>query len=217
MAATIKVMLVDDHAIVLEGYRRLIEKVDGLEVVAEACDSATAYQRFKDVNPDVMVVDISMPGRGGIDLIRQVRLRDPMARIVVFTMHQNAAFAIQAFQAGAKAYITKSSKPSLLLHAIREVFQGRKAISPDVSEELALASVEVDEKALASLSPREFEILRQILDARSTAEIATALNLSPKTIANYHCMIRQKLGVGSDVELIYYGLRNGLVAVPMPA
>ena len=216
MTRAIRVMLVDDHAIVLEGYRRLLEKQDGIEVVAEATDSVMAYQRFKELAPDVIVADISMPGRGGIDLIRQIRQRDPTARIVCFTMHQNVEFAIHAFQAGAKGYVTKSSKPMLLIHAIKEVAQGRKVISPDVSEELALASVGGDETALASLSPREFEILRLLLDAQSTAEIANALNLSPKTVSNYHYAIKQKLGVASDIELIYFGLRKRLVAPPAP-
>jgi len=217
MARTIRVMLVDDHAIVLEGYRRLLEKQAGIEVVAEAADSRTAYQRYKDVCPDVVVVDISMPGRGGIDLIGQIRAWDSSARIVVFTMHQDAVYAMHAFQAGAKGYITKSSNPLLLAYAIADVFAGRKAISPDVSQELALGRLNGDASALNSLSPREFEILRLLLEASPAAEIAATLNLSPKTVANYHTLIKQKLGVRSDIELLYFGLREGLVAPPPSA
>jgi DNA-binding NarL/FixJ family response regulator len=209
-------MLVDDHAIVLEGYRRLLEKQDGFEVVAEAQDSVAAYRHYKELAPDVAVLDISMPGRGGIDLCRQLRQWDPSARIVVFTMHQGAAFAMQAFQAGAKAYVTKSSPPMLLVTAIREACAGRSFISPDVSEELARASVKAPSSALSSLSPREFEILRLILETKSVSEIAAALNISPKTVINYHYLIKQKLDVATDIELLYFGLRQGLVASPAP-
>jgi DNA-binding NarL/FixJ family response regulator len=210
-------MLVDDHAIVLEGYRRLLEKQASIEVVAEAADSRTAYQRYKDVRPDVAVVDISMPGRGGIDLIGQLRAWDASARIIVFTMHMDAVYAMQAFQAGAKGYITKSSNPLLLAEAIIDVFAGKRAISPDVSRELALRRLSGDASALESLSPREFEILRMLLEACPAAEIAAALNLSPKTVANYHSLIKQKLGVHSDMELLYFGLREGLVTPPPTA
>lgn len=213
MTRRIRVLLVDDHAIVIEGYKRLLEKYDRIEVVADASDCATGYQRYKELSPDVVVVDISMPGRGGLDLIGMLRQWNPSVRVVVFTMHDNVAFALHAFQAGARAYVTKSSAPMLLVQAILEVFEGRKYISPDVSEPLALARVG-DDEVLASLSPREFEILRLLLDAKSSNEIATALNLSPKTVANYHSMIKQKLGVTSDIELLYLGLRERLVVLP---
>ncbi|MDQ0469047.1 DNA-binding NarL/FixJ family response regulator [Labrys wisconsinensis] len=216
MARPIRIMLVDDHAIVLEGYRRLLDKQSDMEVVAEAGDGRTAYQRYKEVQPDVLVLDISMPGRGGIDIIGQIRLWDPQARIVVFTMHQSAVFAVHAFQAGAMGYITKSSKPMLLVRAITEVFAGRRALSPDISQELALSHVGAGASALESLSPREFEVLRLILRAKTCAEIASTLNLSPKTVANYHYLLKQKLGVGSDIELLYLGLREGLVTSPVP-
>jgi len=213
----IRVMLVDDHAVVLEGYRRLLEKQAGITVVAEACDSVAAYQRYKETQPDVAVIDISMPGRGGIDLVGQIRAWDPQARIIVFTMHQNVAFAVHAFHAGAKGYITKSSKAMLLVRAITDVFEGRVAISPEIAQELALSRIGEKASALEALSPREFEILRLLLNAKSSAEIAAALNLSPKTVANYHYLIKQKLGVGSDIELLYLGLSEGLVAPPMSA
>jgi len=188
--------------------RRYFAKHDG---------SRTAYQRYKEVHPDVAVIDISMPGRGGIDLIGQLRAWDALARIVVFTMHKDAVYAMHAFQAGAMGYITKSSNPLLLAEAIIDVFAGKKAISPDVSRELALRRLSGDASALDSLSPREFEILRMLLEASPPAEIAAALNLSPKTVANYHSLIKQKLGVRSDMELLYFGLREGLVTPPPPA
>jgi two-component system invasion response regulator UvrY len=209
---SISVMLVDDHAVVREGYRRLLEKQEGMAVVAEAADAASAYQAYKKQRPDVVVMDISIPGRGGIDAIRQIRQWDPAARLLVFTMHLNAAFALQAFKAGAKGFVTKTSPPELLVRAVRDVADGRVAICPEISDALAMNRLQEDASAIDALSPREFEILRMLLDVRSTEEIAAAFNLSAKTVSNYHYTIKSKLGVSSDIELVYFGLRSGVVA-----
>lgn len=207
----ITVMLVDDHAVVREGYRRLIEKHADLAVVAEVADGQAAYQTYKERQPAVVVLDLSMPGKGGIEVIRHLRQWDDSARILVFTMHQTAAFAMQAFQAGAKGYITKSSAPDLLISAIRDVAGGKRAISPDISEALALAHISNDDAPLDSLSAREFDIFRMLAEAKSTAEIAATLNLSAKTVSNYHYMIKSKLGVTSDIELAHLALRLKVV------
>jgi two-component system invasion response regulator UvrY len=214
---TIRVLLVDDHAVVREGYRTLLGKHEGLTVVAEAGDAASAYQRYKDTQPDVVIMDISMPGRGGIDAIEHIRRFDSQARILVFTMHGGAVYALQAFRAGARGYVTKSSPPDLLISAVRDVAEGRVAICPEISEVLALDRVHEQKSGLEGLSPREFEIFRMILDAKSTDEIASALNVSRKTVANYHYSIKSKLGVASDIELLYFGLRQGLVRPVPPA
>ena len=207
----IRVLLVDDHAIVREGYRRLIERQADIDVVAEADGAASGYGAFKASTPDVTVVDMSMPGRGGIDLIRQIRQFDPAARILVFTMHANATYAQQAFRAGARGYVTKSSPPDLLVSAIRNVHAGRPALCAEINEAIATSKLIDNLSVVDELSPREFEILRMILDAKSTNEIATAFNLSPKTVANYHYEIKSKLGVRSDIELVYLCMRQGLV------
>jgi two-component system invasion response regulator UvrY len=208
---SIRVLLVDDHAVVREGYRRLIEKHAGIEVVAEADSAASGYEAFKKTKPDVVVVDISMPGRGGIDLVRQIRQLDSAARILIFTMHAGATYAQQAFRAGARGYVTKSSPPDVLVRAIRDVFLGRPALCAEINQAIAASSLYDDARAVNQLSPREFEILRMILDAKSTDEIARAFNLSPKTVANYHSEIKSKLGVRSDIELVYLSMRQGLV------
>ncbi len=208
--STVRVLLVDDHAVVRAGYRTLIEK-HGLTVVGEAADAAAAYRCYKETRPDVVVMDISMPGRGGIDAIGHIRGLDPEARILVFTMHGGAAYALQAFRAGARGYVTKSSPPDLLVGAVRSVAEGRLTLCPEISEALALDRVEAETSGLDNLSPREFEIFRMILEARSTDDIAAALNVSRKTAANYHYAIKSKLGVASDIELLHLGLRHGLV------
>lgn len=207
----VRVLLVDDHAVVRQGYRTLLEKHEDLRVVGEAENAALAYQRFKETRPDVVVMDIAMPGRGGIDAIEHIRRLDAHARILVFTMHGGLAYILQAFRAGAKGYVTKSSPPELLVAAVRKVADDQVAICPEASEVLALHHVQGERNGLEALSPREFEIFRMLLDARSTDEIAAALNISRKTAANYHYSIKSKLGAASDIELIHLGLRQGLV------
>jgi two-component system, NarL family, invasion response regulator UvrY len=208
---TIRILIVDDHAVVREGYRALLTKHEGLTVVGEAGDAGAAYQCYKDTRPDVVIMDISMPGRSGIGALEHIREFDRLARVLVFTMHSGAAYALQAFRAGAKGYITKSSPPELLVKAVRDVAEGRLAICPEISEALAVDRLQEEKTGLQGLSPREFEIFRMILDAKSVDEIAWALNLSRKTVANYHYAIKSKLGVDSDIELLYFGLRQGLV------
>ncbi|MDO9384930.1 MAG: response regulator transcription factor [Hyphomicrobiaceae bacterium] len=207
----IRVLLVDDHAVVREGYRRLIEKHRDIEVVDEAGDAASGYQAFKKSNPDVVVVDISMPGRGGIDLVRQIKQLDSAAKILIFSMHAGATYAQQAFRAGARGYVTKSSPPEVLVSAIRSVYFGRTALCAEINQAIATSQLSDAKSAADELSPREFEILRMILDAKSTDEIASAFNLSPKTVANYHYEIKSKLGVRSDIELVYLCIGQGLV------
>jgi DNA-binding NarL/FixJ family response regulator len=207
----IRVMLVDDHAVVREGYRRLIEKHGGIAVVAEAADGGAAYSQYKSHRPDVVVLDLSMPGQGGIEVIRHLRQWDERALVLIFTMHENVAYAVQAFQAGAKGYITKSSPPGLLIEAIRDVAAGRRAISPDVSHALAVSRLDDEGGVLDSLTAREFDIFRMLAEARSVGEIAETLNLSAKTVANYHYAIKSKLGVATDVELVHLALRLKIV------
>ncbi|HML28020.1 MAG TPA: response regulator transcription factor [Hyphomicrobium sp.] len=208
----IRVLLIDDHAVVREGYRRLIEKHADIEVVAEAADAMSAYSAFKTSKPDVVIADISMPGRGGIDLVRQIRQLDPHARILMFTMHADATYAQQTFRAGARGYITKSSPPDVLVSAIRTVYIGKTALCDEINRIIAASRLTEDVSPIDALSPREFEILRMILDAKSTDEIASAFNLSPKTIANHHYTIKSKLGAHSDIELVYLCMKHGLVA-----
>src|SRR6201988_4603415 len=168
---TIRVLIVDDHAIVREGYRALLAKHEGITVVGEASDAASAYQCYKDKQPDVVIMDISMPGRGGVDAIKHIREFDARARILVFTMHSGAAYALQAFRAGAKGYVTKSSPPDVLVDAVNTVSDGRIAICPEISQALAFGRVHQERLQIEDLSPREFEILRMILEAKTTEEI----------------------------------------------
>ncbi|GLR84699.1 response regulator [Bradyrhizobium iriomotense] len=205
------IMLVDDHAVVREGYRSVLQKQPGLRVVAEASDGAEAYRLFKESAPDLIIMDLSMPGIGGLEAIRRIRQWDKAAKILVFTMHQNAGFAVQAIRAGARGYVTKTSPPETLVRAVMDVLAGRVAISPDIDHELALSRLAGESSATDVLTAREFEVLRLLLAERSTEEIAETLHVSPKTVANLHSLIKGKLGVESDIELVRLALRQGIL------
>jgi len=209
-----KIMLVDDHAIVREGYRSLLQKQPGLQVAAEASDGAEAYRLFKEVMPDLVIMDLTMPGLGGIEAIKRIRQWDPGARVLVFTMHQNAAYAVQAIKAGAKGFVTKSSPPEALLAAVFDVLKGRIALSADIGHELAQSHIAGRPRAAEVLTPREFEILRMLLAEKTVEEIAGTLHVSPKTVANTRYLVKAKLGVSSDIELVLLALRQGLLALP---
>jgi two-component system invasion response regulator UvrY len=210
-AVRIRVLLADDHAVVREGYRALLQSQADIQVVAEAQDGDEAYRCYREFAPDVVVVDLSMQGRGGLDAMARIRQFDPKARLLVFTMHLNASFAMQAFRAGATGYVTKTSPAQMLAQAVRDVFAGRHAISPDVNRELALQCLDPERTALQQLTPREFEILRMRMSLRSVDEIADALHISPKTVSNVYYQVKAKLGVESDIELVHIALRAGLL------
>lgn len=210
---TIKILLVDDHAIVREGYRALLAKQPGLQVVVEAADGTQAYQRFKECSPDVVITDLSMPGISGLELISRIKQRDANAKILVFSMHQNPGFAMQASRAGALGYVTKSSPPEVLLRAIREVYCGRHTLSADIAQTLALEKLGSERMALETLTVREFEILRLLVEARTTEDIAQTLSISPKTVGNCHYLIKRKLGVTSDIELTRLAIKLNVISL----
>lgn len=207
----IRILLVDDHSVVREGYRRLLERRSDLAVEAEAATAFDASRLFKELAPDVVVLDVSLPDMGGIELVQRLVQRDPSARILAFTMHRDPLFASQALRAGALGYVTKSSAPEVLIQAVYEVAARRRFLSPDIAPQLALTLLDGSGNPAAQLSPREFEILRLLLDGGTPEEIAAALHISPKTAQNCHYQIKNKLGVKSDIELTRLAMRLGLV------
>lgn len=207
----IKILLVDDHAIVREGYRGLISKQSDLQLIAETDNGNQAYELFKERNPDVIVTDISLPTISGLELITRIKQRANQAKILVFSMHQNSNFALQATRAGALGYVTKSSSPEMLLQGIREVYAGRYFLSPDIAQVLALEKIDNERTALESLTTREFEILRLLVEAKNTEEIAKTLNISQKTVCNCHYQIKSKLGVSNDIELTRLAIKLNVV------
>jgi len=207
----IKLMLVDDHAIVRSGFRRLLEQEPHLHIVAETDSGERAYALYVKEAPDVVVMDLSMPGMSGFETIRRIVARDPAARILVFSMHEDAMRAERAIQLGARGYVTKSNPPEVLSRAIVEVAAGKLFLSADVAQSIAQSKVAGEDNPLKVLTAREFEIFRLLVAGRAGADIARILHLSAKTVANNRTLINQKLHASGDVELVLLALRHNLV------
>jgi two-component system invasion response regulator UvrY len=208
--SNISILLVDDHPVVRQGYRRVLENQRDFRVVAEADNATHAYAAFKAHAPDVVVMDISMKGASGLEAIRNIRSRDGRARILVFSMHSEAPLVKAAFNAGASGYVTKSSEPATLIRAIRAVALGERAMSDDIAHILAAESLDPSQSALDRLGEREIEILRQLAAGLTTDEIAANLNLSPKTVQNYHYLVKAKTGLQTDAQLVRLAVACGL-------
>ncbi|MGJ0393508.1 MAG: response regulator [Methylocystis sp.] len=207
----ISILLVDDHPVVREGYRRLLESQTGYEIVGEADNAARAYQAYKSASPDIVIMDLSLPGAGGLEAVRHIKQWDKNARILVFTMHSNAAFALKAFEAGAKGYVTKSSDAGELIRAVAAVARGGQALSDDIAHAIAAERLGSDRLPTDELGPRETEILRLLASGCTTEEIADFLNLSSKTVQNYHYQIKSKIGARTDAHLVWLAVGAGLV------
>ena len=207
----VRVMLVDDHAVVRTGYRRLLELEGDIVVVDEQADAEAAQaalQRHDAEGIDVVVLDLSMPGRGGLDLLRRGSLRWPRLAWLVFSMHDSPAVVVQALRAGAAGFVTKSCLPEELVQALRRVAAGeRHVLSDDVAGAVSAPAAAPPHQAL---SPREFDVLRLLVEGRAVPDIATALHLSPKTVSNLQTRIRTRLGVASAVELLRYAQQHRL-------
>src|SRR5579871_1851954 len=208
----ISILLVDDHPIVRQGYRRVLDNQHDFQVVAEADDAASAYSAFKKHSPDIVVMDISMPGASGLEAIRNIRSRNPRARILVFSMHCEAALVKAAFNAGASGYVTKSSEPAVLVQMIRSVIRGERGLSDDIAHVLALESL-TPGSVLDQLGEREIEILRQLASGSTKEQIASNLNLSTKTVQNYHYLIKSKTGMRTDAQLVRLAAECGLTSL----
>jgi len=203
-------MLVDDHAIVRSGFRRLLEQEPNLQIVAEAESGERAYALFVQHHPDVVVMDLSMPGMSGFETIRRIVAREPRARILVFSMHEDAMRAERAIELGARGYVTKSSAPEELAQAVVEVAAGKLFLSADVAKVIAESRLAGDDNPLKLLTAREFEIFRLVVAGRGVADIAQLLNVSAKTVANNRTLINQKLRAGGDLDLMRLALRHNL-------
>jgi DNA-binding NarL/FixJ family response regulator len=207
------VLLVDDHAVVREGYLRLLERQGDIEVVGEAGDAATAYALFCRLEPQIVVMDITLPGTSGIEAMRRMLSHHPGARVLMFSMHEEVIFARRALEAGAFGYVSKSSAPTVLVQAIHAVASGQKYLSPEIAQKLALRDVAIGEGSANGLSAREFEVLRLLARGQSVKEIAESLGLNPKTVANHQSAIKQKLGADTALQLLR---KAGQLGLEMP-
>ena len=208
---SIRILLADDHAVVRSGLRRLLEQRPGFEVVAEAETGEEAYQVFNEHRPDVAVMDLSMPGMGGLEAVRRILARHPSARMLVFSMHENAAFATQALKAGARGYVAKTGAPEELVTAVQEVAKGKIYISTGVAQKIAMQSLDGGNEPVNQLSAREFEVFRMVAEGLGAEEVAYKLKISQKTVANYLTLINQKLGVSTPIEMLRLAMRHGMI------
>lgn len=211
MEQSIKVMLTDDHAVVRSGLGRLLEQNEGIQIVGEAESGEQAYQTFPEIKPDVLVMDMSMPGMGGLEAMRRILNRWPQARIIMFSMHENATFAIQSMTSGALGYVAKSGHAEDLVKAVREVAQGRSFLSSDMAQKVALQSLTGGDNPAQKLTSREFEVFRLLAEGMLVEEIALSLNIGHKTVANYQTSLKQKLGINSPVDLVRLALKYGVI------
>ncbi len=213
----IRIVLADDHAIVREGLKRILSTVPDFQVVGEAADGTQVLQVVRQTDFDLLLLDLSMPGRSGMELIRLVKTEKPRVRILVLSMHQETQYAVRAIKSGASGYLTKESASAELEQALRKIAAGGAYVSADVAQQLALGAMPGNEAAPhESLSPREFEVFRQLVLGASVTEIAHTLNLSVKTVSTHKTHLMDKLGVPNPAELVRYAIRHGLSDAAQP-
>ncbi|QDD07110.1 response regulator transcription factor [Candidatus Methylopumilus planktonicus] len=211
MAKKTTIVLVDDHAVVRAGVRRLLEQEPLFEVIAEAESGEKAYQILAELKPDVMVMDLSMPGMGGLEAIRRILMRYEKTKILVLSMHEDLSFANQALKLGAKGYLTKNTLADDLVKSIETVTQGDVFLSDEIAKKMAMQSISGNQDPVHELSAREFEIFRLLAEGLDIDAIASTLNISSKTVSNYQTMIKQKLDINTPIELIRYAIKVGVI------
>lgn len=211
MTNKVSVLLADDHEVVRAGYRRLFESTGDIEVIAEATDGEQAYQLYLEHRPGVVVMDLTMPGIGGLDASRRILARDRHAHILVFSVHENEIFLNRALDQGILGYISKRNASRVMIEAVRCVARGELFIGQEMMPFLVKRNATRDNEQIAGLSPREFEIFRLRADGKSVNEIAELLNLSPKTVGHHNTSVKQKLGVSNDAELTRLAIRLGVI------
>ena len=208
----IRIVLADDHTIVREGLKQLLGSAGDLQVVGEAKDGHEVMERVRGLDFDLLLLDMSMPGKSGIDLIKQVRAERPKLRILVLSMHEEHQYAVRAIRAGAAGYLTKESATRQLVEAIRKVASGGAFISAEVAQQLALGAMPDAKGPLhGALSDREFQVFKLIAEGKSVSDIAERLNLSVKTVSTHKANILQKMNMTTQAELIRYAINERLV------
>ncbi len=211
MSKPIRVLIADDHAIVRQGLRQILSDTPDLTVSGEAENGVQAVQMVRSGEWDVVLMDVSMPDRNGIDALKLIKKEFPRLPVLILSMYPEEQYAIRALKAGAAGYLTKQSAPDLLVTAIRQVASGKKYVSPSLAEELANAIGEDTERpAHEKLSDREYQTLCMIASGKTPTEIAEALNLSVKTVSVYRARLLEKMHLRNNAELTHYGLKHGL-------
>ena len=207
----IRIVIADDHVMVREGLKQLLSNHPDLAVVSEAGDGFEVLRAVRDIDCDVLMLDMSMPGKSGVELIKQVKAEKPRVRVLVLSMHQEHQYAVRAIRAGASGYLTKDSASAQLVAAIRRVAGGGAFITADVAEQLALGAMpDAERLPHTTLSDREYQVFQMIVAGVSVSDIADRLNLSVKTVSTHKARLLEKMGVASQAELIRYALNHHL-------
>jgi two-component system, NarL family, invasion response regulator UvrY len=208
----IRVMIADDHGIVRDGLKGIIDGIDGMQVVAEACTGEEAIELTRRIKPDIVLMDISMPGIGGLEATRRITASFPAIRVIALTVHEDIPFPTSLLEAGASGYITKSSDVVEVINAVNAVHRGQQYMTRDVAEKVAFTSLRNrDRTPLERLSDRETEVMMMIIQGIRNKDIAERLCLSPKTTSTLRYRLHEKLGVCNDVELTRYAIRHGII------
>lgn len=207
----INVMLVDDHAVVRMGFKMLLESDADITVVAEAENGEQGIQRYMEHKPDVVVMDITMPGIGGLEAIERILAKDGSARILVLSAHEDSVHPKRVLNAGAMGYLTKRSAAEELIKAIRTVATGKKYLEASVAQQMAIQQLSGDQNPVDVLSPREFEVFMALAKGKTTNEIAETLFLSPRTVGTHLYNIKQKLNANNSAEIALIAMRSGLI------
>jgi DNA-binding NarL/FixJ family response regulator len=208
----VRVVIADDHTIVREGLKQLLLAAGSFEIAGEARDGFEVLKLAREKEFDVLLLDLSMPGKSGMDLIKQVKNERPRVRILVLSMHQEHQYAVRAIKAGASGYLTKDSASTQLVSAIEKVAGGGAFISAEVAEQLALGAMpQTEGPPHASLSDREYQVFRMLVAGQAVSEIASELNLSVKTVSTHKARLMEKMGIDNQAELVRYAMKHRLV------
>jgi len=214
---TVTVLLADDHPIVRQGIRHLLEAESDVKVVGEATDGLEAVQLVEKYRPNVLIVDMMMPGLNGLEVLRQVKKRSPATFSIVLSMQSADAYVVEALKSGASGYILKDSGPSELVNALRQVIQGQRFLSPKLSERLINAYIQTSDKTVLdsyeTLTDREREVLQMVSEGLTTPEIARRLAISPRTAELHRGRMMSKLGLRNQTDLIRYALKRGILSM----
>jgi DNA-binding NarL/FixJ family response regulator len=211
----IRIVIADDHTIVREGLKQILSAAGDLAVTGEAQNGREVLERVRALDFEVLLLDMSMPGKSGIELIKQVRAEKPKLRILVLSMHEEEQYAVRAIKAGAAGYLTKDSASAQLVSAIRKVAGGGAFITDSVAQQLALGAMpQTQGLPHSALSDREFQVFRELVSGKAVSEIAAELNLSVKTVSTHKARIMQKMSMSNPAELIRYAIHHRLVDDP---
>ncbi|MPS49745.1 response regulator transcription factor [Methylobacillus sp.] len=204
-----RILLADDHAVVRSGLRILLENA-GYQVIAEAESGERACTLWQEHHPDLGILDLDMPGIGGLETLHRIIARDRNARLIIFSMHNDNIYAARSMQAGARGYVVKTDAPEILLEAVKQVLRGGRYIGHELAQHLAMDRFAPSENPLEKLSPREFEVFRRIAEGISLSGIAEELHIGYKTAANIQTQVRQKLNVQTTGQLVHIAIRFGI-------